>query len=211
MSYYCKYVSVGGIVGPEDKIWTISINTKSTGTPIVLLHGVGTGVALWCQNLDALAADRPVYALDLLGFARSSRPTFSTSARMAEKQFIESLEAWRCKMKLDKFILAGHHFGGFLATSYAIHYPERVKHLILVDPWGFSEKPLLPEMSGWVKVVAYLMYSSNLLSLIRCFGPWGLWTINFVRADMKKKFAGAIKEYSYISRYIYHCNAQTPR
>ena len=55
------------MVGSSDKIWTISLNEESPKTPIVLLHGLGAGVALWCLNLDNLAADRPVYAMDLLG------------------------------------------------------------------------------------------------------------------------------------------------
>ena len=54
-------------MGPADKIWTISLNEESPKTPIVLLHGLGAGVALWCLNLDALAAQRPVYAIDVLG------------------------------------------------------------------------------------------------------------------------------------------------
>jgi len=61
------YVDIGPVVGTADKIWTISLNHESNRTPIVLLHGLGAGVALWCLNLDSLAATRPVYAIDILG------------------------------------------------------------------------------------------------------------------------------------------------
>lgn len=54
-------------MGSSNKIWTISLNQESPKTPIVLLHGLGAGVALWVLNLDSLAQNRPVYAIDLLG------------------------------------------------------------------------------------------------------------------------------------------------
>lgn len=66
-AYRGLYVDIGACVGTSDKIWTISLNEKSPKTPIVLLHGLGAGVALWCLNLDSLSQERPVYAIDLLG------------------------------------------------------------------------------------------------------------------------------------------------
>lgn len=92
---------------------------------MVLLHGFGGGVGLWAQNLDTLSQRRPVFALDLLGFGRSSRPMFSTDTQQAEDQFVESIEQWRAKMGLESVILLGHNLGGYLAVSYAIKYPGR--------------------------------------------------------------------------------------
>lgn len=67
LPYRGCYVDIGPTVGEADKIWTISMNTGSSKTPLVLLHGMGAGVAFWVLNLDQIAKQRPVYAIDLLG------------------------------------------------------------------------------------------------------------------------------------------------
>lgn len=119
------YVDIGPVVGEADKVWTISMNTESPKTPLVMLHGLGAGVGLWVLNLDSLAKHRPVYAIDILGFGRSSRPNFSSDAMTAEKQLVKSVEEWRREMNLEEMILLGHSMGGFIAASYAISHPNR--------------------------------------------------------------------------------------
>lgn len=147
LPYKGCYVDIGPTVGEADKIWTISMNTHSPKTPLVLLHGMGAGVAFWVLNLDQLAQHRPVYAIDILGeliwlifgsshwspnsclmltgFGRSSRPNFSNDAMVAEKQLVRSIEEWRREMGIKEMNLLGHSLGGFLATSYTMSHPER--------------------------------------------------------------------------------------
>ncbi|RZF38983.1 hypothetical protein LSTR_LSTR003726 [Laodelphax striatellus] len=213
-AYKGWYVDIGSVVGPADKIWTISLNTDSPKTPLVLLHGLGSGVALWCLNLDALAAERPVYAIDLLGFGRSSRPVFSSDPTEAEMQFVKSIEEWRQEMQLKQIILLGHSMGGFLAASYAIHHPDRVNHLILADPWGFPEKPadvvLKNNIPFVVRAIAYLMQPFNPFWAIRAAGPWGQALIEKMRPDLVKKFSPVLSDSSLVSQYLFQCNAQTP-
>lgn len=131
------------------------MNTDSNKIPIVLLPGFGAGIAFFAMNLEDLAIDHPVYAIDTLGFARSSRPTFSNDAQEIEAQFVDSIEKWRAAVGIERMVLLGHSFGGFLASSYAIKYPERVEHLIPVDPWGYDDVPGLHEFPLWKLSVAY--------------------------------------------------------
>lgn len=107
-------------------------------TPLVLLHGFGGGVALWAQNLDALSGCGPVYALDLLGFGRSSRPQFDAEPEKAEDQFVTALEEWRGKVGLEEMVLLGHNLGGYLSAAYTLKYPSRWDILLSKQPvWGF--------------------------------------------------------------------------
>jgi pimeloyl-ACP methyl ester carboxylesterase len=116
-NYKGFYIDIGPSVGESDKIWTIALNETGKETPLVLLHGLGAGSALWVLNYDSFAKDRPVYAIDVLGFGRSSRPDFAKDGDMAEKQFVRSIEEWRKEVNIKKMILCGHSMGGFLGSN----------------------------------------------------------------------------------------------
>ncbi|XP_017343718.1 1-acylglycerol-3-phosphate O-acyltransferase ABHD5 [Ictalurus punctatus] len=199
-------------------IWTLSFNetqdSECSRVPVVLLHGFGGGVGLWIKNLAALAlSGRTVYALDLLGFGQSSRPMASSHAQEAEEMFVQSLEEWREAVGVELMILLGHDLGGFVSTAYALTHPHRVKTLILVEPWGFSEKPEVQELHCripmWVKALGKAMNPFNPLSLLRLAGPLGPLLLQTLRSDFKQKYSDVIDDDT-VTDYLYHLNAQTP-
>ena len=121
----------------QDSSSSSSSASRGTQLPLVMVHGFASGLGLWILNYDTLSRKVPLHALDLLGFANSSRAyTFSKHSQTCIDEYVESLEKWRQAMQLDKFVLLGHSFGGYLSFFYMLKHPNRVQHLILADPWG---------------------------------------------------------------------------
>uniref|UniRef100_UPI0037E9046D 1-acylglycerol-3-phosphate O-acyltransferase ABHD5-like n=1 Tax=Semicossyphus pulcher TaxID=241346 RepID=UPI0037E9046D len=210
-------------ISNDNYLWTLAFSTQpqphspcqppaQPRPPLVLLHGFGGGVALWAQNLDSLSSSGPVYALDLLGFGRSSRPQFSGDPVGAEEQFLEALEEWREKVGLEEMVLLGHNLGGYLSAAYTLKYPRRVKHLLLVEPWGFPARPENPNHNSipvWIRAMGAVMSPFNPLAGLRLAGPLGPMLVQTIRSDFKQKYSSVFDDNT-VSDYIYHLNVQTP-
>ena len=145
--------------------------------PLVLVHGFGCGIVQFYKNLDHLHSDRRVYALDLPGFARSTRIPFPEEAEAVEAAFVSALERWREGVGLERFVLLGHSLGGFLSLSYAMSHPHRVRHLILDDPWGLvdpiPEDELREKYSFFARGIFQIARKFKPFDWIRGFGPLG--------------------------------------
>ena len=96
--------------------------------PLVLVHGLGVSSAYWARVQPLLAARRPVYALDLPGFGRTTRPhgLLNTAA------LARALADWLDAVGLGRVHLLGHSLGGPVATEFTAQSPGRVSRLILV-------------------------------------------------------------------------------
>jgi pimeloyl-ACP methyl ester carboxylesterase len=194
------------------KIWTLSFNKQSTNTPIVFVHGACCSIGLWALNIANISDTNPIYAFDTLGFGRSSRPKFGRDPVVIENQFVDSIEDWRLEMGLEKVILIGHSFGGYLSTSYALKYPQHVIALILVDPWGFSEKKPPNEIPISLRAYAKCGRYFTPTSFFRKFGQFGLSMYkSFYSPDIKYKFESLLGQNNTIYKYIYYSNNKKPR
>lgn len=115
---------------------------------VVLVHGYAASLGLFFENFDSLSAvpGIRIHAIDLLGFGFLSRPAFpklpsatKDDIYKVEDWFVDSMEEWRKRRGIDKFVLVGHSFGGYLSCAYALKYQKEqapLDRLVLLSPVG---------------------------------------------------------------------------
>ncbi|KAL7976748.1 hypothetical protein Chor_008697 [Crotalus horridus] len=88
-----------------------------------------------------------------------------------------------------------------------------VKHLLLVEPWGFPERPSNAEHERtipiWIKALGAILSPFNPLAGLRIAGPFGLSLVQRIRPDFKRKYSSMFDDDT-VTEYIYHCNVQSP-
>ncbi|OQR95690.1 serine protease family S33 [Thraustotheca clavata] len=143
---------------------------------LVLIHGYAAGNAFWATNLQTLAKQYNVYAVEWIGIGRSDRPDPSyKSYEDADRFFVDAIERWRKEIQLDQFVLAGHSMGGIFVTHYALKYPQNVEQLILISPAGVGYPPKdNSPRSFFFRVIRY-GWGMKLtpMSFVRFMGPFG--------------------------------------
>ena len=118
---------------PLVRLSAIDISPEHPQRTFVFVHGFGGHAEQWQYQLQKFALDNRVIALDLRGHGLSDKP--STGYHMP--QLLQDLETALTLLKVKgKFVLAGHSFGGAIATEYALKHPDRVERLILIATAG---------------------------------------------------------------------------
>src|SRR5277367_1638859 len=93
-----------------------------TGRPLVLVHGLGSRAADWANLIPRLiAGGHRVYALDLLGYGRSSQPR---DADYSISQQAAMVEGFLDSQHLQRVDLAGWSMGGWISMRVALQQPS---------------------------------------------------------------------------------------
>jgi pimeloyl-ACP methyl ester carboxylesterase len=102
-----------------------------TGTPMFLIHGLVGSCADWHNNIDALAQNASVYAIDLLNMGKSQLVEgLDVSLRATANRVVAAMDS----LGLAKADIVGHSYGGAIALMLAALHPRRVRRLILFAP-----------------------------------------------------------------------------
>ena len=115
----------------------IAVNAVQAGSgrPVILIHGLAASLHDWDDLLPALArTGYSAYALDLLGHGESLKPTELNAYN--EDAVFGHFKGWLDSLKLERSaVLVGHSLGGYFCLRFAMQFPERVRALVLVNPF----------------------------------------------------------------------------
>ena len=128
-------------VNPLVRLSVIDISPDHPQRTFVFIHGFGGQAEQWHYQLQKFSVENRVIALDLRGHGLSDKPHRGYDM----PQLVSDLEIALTLLKVKgKFVVAGHSFGGAIATEYALKNPERVERLILMATAGeFKLQPML--------------------------------------------------------------------
>jgi 2-hydroxy-6-oxonona-2,4-dienedioate hydrolase len=103
------------------------------GEPVILLHGSGGEGARWMPQIKALSADFHVIAIDQIGFGQSDKPLTTYHSGVFAGFVVGFMKA----IGAPRATLMGQSLGAAVALDLAVHHPDMVQRLVLVDGGGF--------------------------------------------------------------------------
>jgi len=169
---------------------------RGEGPDVVLLHGITGNMAIWplIDLIDNLTAEFRVTYYDLRGHGYSDTLECGyTSADMAD-DFRRIGEA----LGLGPAYVLGHSFGGVVAAHAAVLFPERVRGLILSDPFFPCLRRLGGDITAWEGWDGYVARSARHGIRVTPENWWDVGDILRQAAELtgegREKFVGELGE-----------------
>ncbi len=126
--------------------YSFARSPQSDPTPLLLLHGFGSALTQWHENILPLSQAHPVYALDMIGFGVSEKA--STTYRVG--LWVEQVyEFWQTFIGRP-IVLVGHSLGALVALSAAVAHPEMVDRLVLLTLPAARQEILPAWLQPWI-------------------------------------------------------------
>lgn len=112
----------------------ISYLERPGDKPMVFLHGVGGLGNNWMKLIGLIPKDFRIILPDLPGHGKSTLRLEGWSIR----DQVAALRNFFIKEGIEKPILIGNSYGGWIATAYCIHFGD-IEALILIDSAGINK------------------------------------------------------------------------
>lgn len=110
---------------------TLYVEQEGLGIPLLLINGGPGGTHhVFHPYFSQIKGFANLIFYDQRGTGQSSKD--ETGATYTVRQAVEDIESLRRALNIERWVVLGWSYGGFLAQCYALTYPERVTGLILV-------------------------------------------------------------------------------
>lgn len=106
------------------------------GTPILFLHGSGTGVtaaANWWLNLPDIAELGRCIAIDSIGYGQT---VVAEGTDYGIREWVQHAVRVLDALGIEKTWIVGNSLGGWLAFQFAIDFPERLLGIVSMGTGG---------------------------------------------------------------------------
>lgn len=106
------------------------------GTPILFLHGSGTGVtaaANWWLNLPDIAELGRCIAIDSIGYGQT---VVAEQTEYGIREWVRHAVRVLDALGIEKTWIVGNSLGGWLAFQFAIDFPERLLGIVSMGTGG---------------------------------------------------------------------------
>lgn len=100
------------------------------GHPLVLMHG-GPSADLWTLGAFRRCADQ--FTLVFYDHRCNGRSEGAPVSSLTWENLTADADALRERLGFERWAVLGHSFGGHVALEYALRYPGRLSHLVLLD------------------------------------------------------------------------------
>jgi pimeloyl-ACP methyl ester carboxylesterase len=122
---------------------------RDAGESVLMIHGIGGGSSVFQYRFTAPAVAKAgynVYAIDLLGFGKSSRPKIRYTQELLVGQIVSFLETVIQKPT----VIVANSLTAAYSIRIAAERPDLVKALVLIGPTGY-ERLTRPQDEGRVR------------------------------------------------------------
>ena len=144
---------------------------KGEGEPFILIHGGGSWLYSYRNNIEELSEKYKVFAVDMPGHGYT---TLKTDVKYDLDTYADFLKEFLESQNINKANIVGHSWGGGWSIYFTEKYPEMVDKLVLLDSSGLNE----PDKSEW-KYFEYPVMGEVISKLI---------SFNNTKSSMKKMF-----------------------
>jgi pimeloyl-ACP methyl ester carboxylesterase len=195
-------------ISDSDYIHTMKSIHNHEKPNLLVVHGFGGGIAVWCKTLDDLSQKYYLFVIDLLGFGLSSKPTFlGKSPEDSIAFWVDSIEKWRNAQNLEKFAILGHSLGALIAIHYSLQYPKRIEHLFLATPIGIGGWLWNPN-TAFKKIIVHFFlgqYGLTPQSILRSCTPFSWFIWKMLKQAHSPSLESSLWEYLYMNQVSPQC------
>jgi 3-oxoadipate enol-lactonase len=128
---------------PKVKVGDINIYYEEygKGEPLVIINGAGASTQMFSGFIPIYSQEYRLILFDKRGEGQSDTPDIPYTTEMMADDLAGLLDV----IGIDSAHIRGISLGGMIAQQFAIHYPKRVKSLILMCTYCGGPHSILPE------------------------------------------------------------------